>query len=50
MPHPRRVFVFAATAVPELLYPGTMDIEWHFPQENAAFHDSNKATDTLEPL
>jgi hypothetical protein len=38
------------TAVPELLYPGTIDIEWHFPQENATFHDSNKATDTLDPL
>jgi hypothetical protein len=42
--------IFGATAVPELLYPGTMYIEWHFPQENATFHDSNKATDTLEPL
>jgi hypothetical protein len=42
--------LYLARAVPELLYPGTIDIEWHFPQENATFHDSNKATDTLEPL
>jgi len=27
------------TAVPELPYLGTTIAEWHFPQENATFHD-----------
>jgi len=36
-----------ATAVSELLYPGSMTAEWHFPQENATLHDPQKGTQKL---
>jgi hypothetical protein len=39
-----------AKAIPELLYPGTIGLEWHFPQENAAFHDFRKGMVILESL
>jgi hypothetical protein len=32
------------TAVPELLYPGSIAAEWHFSQENATFHNPKKGT------
>jgi len=30
--------------VAELQYPGTAAAEWHFPQENATFHNPKKGT------
>jgi hypothetical protein len=41
---------FRARAIPELLYPGTIGLEWHSPQENAAFHDFRKGMVILESL
>jgi hypothetical protein len=32
------------TAVPQLLYPETTSLKWHFPQENATLHDASKGT------
>jgi hypothetical protein len=40
----------AITAVPQLLYPKTTALKWHFPQENATLHDARKGTLILEPL
>jgi hypothetical protein len=31
-------------AVPQLLYPETTALKWHFPQENATLHDARKGT------
>ncbi|MGD0903535.1 MAG: hypothetical protein ABR924_11405 [Terracidiphilus sp.] len=44
VPHPRRVTVFAATAVPQLLHPETTALKWHFPQENATLLNAGKGT------
>jgi hypothetical protein len=37
-------------AVPQLLYPGTTDLKWHFPQENDTLHTVCKGTLIVEPL
>jgi hypothetical protein len=34
----------AATAVPQLLYPETTVLKWHFPQGNATLHEAGKGT------
>jgi hypothetical protein len=33
-----------ALAVPQLLYPETTALKWHFPQENVTLHDAGKGT------
>jgi hypothetical protein len=45
-----QILVRSATAVPEMLYPGSAEAKRHFPQENAAFHQTEKGKQTLEPL
>jgi hypothetical protein len=46
----RKWFHCNPTAVPELLFPGTVAAEWRFSQENATFRGFQKGTLILEPL
>jgi hypothetical protein len=39
----------AAIADFELLYPGTIGLKWLFPQEEATFHNADKATQIRNP-
>jgi hypothetical protein len=45
-----RPIVEAAYSSFKVVYPETAAAEWHFPQENATFHRSQKGTLTLELL
>jgi len=43
-------FEDARAATPELQYPGSWIVEWHFQQESATQHNIYQGTVTLEPL